>query len=220
MVELAELFGPSETRVDRIDWSADASKLGLNFPSDYMRWAETYPGLYVDGFLRVLHPSNFFSVYALEQISEEVSGIRESDPQMCHELFDSRGNLVGEELPIYTCFPQPGGVLPWGNTDNGDLLLWVTKGHPDSWKVVIADGDVFSWQVFDCGFSEFLVGLFTNGFTQRIVPNGLKSAIKEFQGFSYNSKGRKIPVWRPTSRWAEYFEMQRVERAQRNRPPA
>lgn len=219
MAVLAELFGPSETGVDLINWSEIDSKLNLRLPSDYIQWAEVYPGLYVDGFLRILHPLNFFGTYTREQISEELSGIREIDPQICQEVFDPRGNIIGEELPIYSCFPQEGGVLPWGNTDNGDMLLWLTEGHPDSWKVVVVDGDVFSWQEFDCGFSDFLVGLFTNRFSQKILPDDLNPAIKEFQGFSLNSRGRRVPVWRATSRWMEHFDQQLAEREQRNRPP-
>jgi len=37
-------------------------------------------------------------------------------------------------LPL---FPEHGGVLPLGRTDNGDELYWVTDGDPDDWPVAL-----------------------------------------------------------------------------------
>ena len=36
-----------------------------------------------------------------------------------------------ERLPLPP-FPEQGGVLPLGRTDNGDELYWVTQGPPTS----------------------------------------------------------------------------------------
>jgi hypothetical protein len=41
-----------------------------------------------------------------------------------------------DRLPLPP-FPEPGGVLPLGRTDNGDELYWVTDGDPDDWPVAL-----------------------------------------------------------------------------------
>ncbi|OWK36182.1 hypothetical protein FRUB_08745 [Fimbriiglobus ruber] len=37
-------------------------------------------------------------------------------------------------LPLY---PEPGGMLPWAVSDNGDTLYFITAGPPDEWPSVI-----------------------------------------------------------------------------------
>jgi hypothetical protein len=34
-------------------------------------------------------------------------------------------------------YPEPGGLLPWAITDNGDTLYFITTGPPDEWPTVI-----------------------------------------------------------------------------------
>jgi hypothetical protein len=216
---LAELFGPPETEPGFIDWHMIESRTGLLMPSDYIEWANTYTSLYVDGFLRILHPVNFFSVATREEIAEELMGISEMDPPLRQETYDAHGDPIGEALPIYPCFPESGGLLPWGNTDNGDILMWLTEGSPNEWRIIVVDGDSYTWQEFDCGFSDFLIGLLESTLPQVNLPGDLRPAIKEFQGYGTSSSGRKIPIWRSTSRWDQYFEQQRAEIDLRNRPP-
>jgi hypothetical protein len=37
----------------------------------------------------------------------------------------------------FPLFPESGGALPWGRSDNGDVAYWLTKGKPDAWTVAI-----------------------------------------------------------------------------------
>lgn len=43
-----------------------------------------------------------------------------------------------EDYP-YPLHPEPGGLLPWGGTSNGQPLCWVTAGEPATWSVVVWD---------------------------------------------------------------------------------
>jgi hypothetical protein len=216
---LAEILGPPETTPSVIDWIDIERRLGLMLPADYVQWAESYTSLYIDGFLRVLHPVNFFSRTDKGGIGEDLMGVAEMDPPVRMEVYDSRGRILGEELPAYPCYPSENGLVPWGNTDNGDLLLWISEGNPESWQIVVVDGDSHTWQEFECGFSEFLVGLFEAQFSQVILPTELRPAIQEFQGYQPGFGRGNVPIWRPTSRWVEYFDQRRAERERRNRPP-
>lgn len=44
-------------------------------------------------------------------------------------------NSKPEKCP-YPFYPEPGGLLPWAGTDNGDRVCWLTEGQPDGWTVV------------------------------------------------------------------------------------
>jgi hypothetical protein len=37
-------------------------------------------------------------------------------------------------------FPEEGGLLPWGVTDNGDILNWITSDNPEKWSILVYDG--------------------------------------------------------------------------------
>jgi hypothetical protein len=59
-------------------------------------------------------------------------------------------------IPI---FPESDGYLPYGVTDNGDTLFWVTTGAPGEWTMAVMgprEPEVF---VFPGGVVEFLADL-------------------------------------------------------------
>lgn len=218
IARLVEMFGPPETDPGPIDWERIEGLNGIVLPSDYMRWAGSYTSIYVDGFLRILHPINFFAISSRAQIAAELAGVEEIDPPLRNEVYNSAGVLVAEELPMYPPFGEPGSLLPWGNTDNGDMLMWETSNErPDGWRVVVVDGDSNVWQEFDCGFAEFLIGLFDRQFIQVNLPSDIKPAVKEFQGYRVDSDDRKTPIWRASSDWIQYFEQKRDEIEEMNR---
>jgi hypothetical protein len=70
----------------------------------------------------------------------------------------AEGGFEEGELP-YPCWPEPGGLLPFGATDNGDYLLWLTRGSPAAWRVVVWDRRLGNFEVFDCDLTDFLAGL-------------------------------------------------------------
>ncbi len=43
----------------------------------------------------------------------------------------------GRDAFPYAPFPEPGGVLPWGETGGEGYLLWRTRGEPDVWTIVV-----------------------------------------------------------------------------------
>lgn len=126
------------------DWEAVASKLGTNLPSDYVAFITRYGTGRVSGFLWVYNPFeenvhlNLLSRYRI--ILDGDREIRESFP-----------DDVPEPL-----FPEPGGLLPWAGTDNGDQLYWCTKGAPDSWSVVVWESRGPEYESYSVSMTGFL----------------------------------------------------------------
>lgn len=68
-------------------------------------------------------------------------------------------------------WPQIGGLINFGVTENGDYLFWLPEGRPDEWKVVFWDRGASEDECFlefDCGMAEFLAGLADGS----IIPKG------------------------------------------------
>lgn len=89
---------------------------------------------------------------------------------MCQTFAD----WTDEELP-YPMWPAPGGLIPFGGTDNGDFLFWLQKGAPDDWCVVVWDRGMQEFEVLNCGLTAFLAGLATDkvapaGFPESLLP--------------------------------------------------
>ncbi|WP_309090647.1 SMI1/KNR4 family protein [Phenylobacterium sp.] len=73
----------------------------------------------------------------------------------------------------YGFWPDPGGLLPFGTTDNGDELFWLTEGAPDTWRVVVWDRGMQTFETFDCGLTDFLAGLATGTILPKAFPEDL-----------------------------------------------
>ena len=75
----------------------------------------------------------------------------------------------------YPFWPEPGGLLPFGGTDNGDTLFWLQRGSPDDWPVVVWDRGRLGYELLDCGLTDFLAGLATGAILPKEFPDGLSS---------------------------------------------
>jgi len=69
--------------------------------------------------------------------------------------------LRGDEDCPYPLWPSPGGLLPFGRTDDGDELLWLQRGAPADWVVVFWNRGLLTYETFDCDLTDFLAGLVT-----------------------------------------------------------
>ncbi|MET9628993.1 hypothetical protein ABZX92_16155 [Lentzea sp. NPDC006480] len=125
-----------------VDWAAVEAGLGTALPTDYRVLADNYPTLCIDSFLHVFHPA---ADWSLRDQNEVTLGRMRSHREDFPELFP------------HPLFPEPGGLLSWGCTDNADELLWLTVGEPDEWPVVVTDRD--DWYTHDGGMLSFLGGM-------------------------------------------------------------
>jgi hypothetical protein len=79
--------------------------------------------------------------------------------------------------------PGPGGLLPFGTTDNGDGLYWLMEGDPDEWKVVVVEGRAANWELFAESMTDFLAGLLTKRLKCAIFPGDFPSEEPRFAPF-------------------------------------
>lgn len=104
-------------------WRDIEKRLGTKLPNDYREFVFAYGSGLFARFYRVYNPFAASESIALlpqvRTVCEMERGFKESYP---------------ERVP-YPIFPEPGGVLPWGNDENGNYYFWVTKGEPDEWTV-------------------------------------------------------------------------------------
>ena len=117
------------------DWAAFESRLGLRLPDDYKRYLERYGSGVVDRFLWVLNPfstnPNIRFPDASEQQLSILRWIREQ----------------GTEALPYPVYPEPGGVLLWAESANGDCFYWITSnGSPDEWPVTVNEARAPKWR--------------------------------------------------------------------------
>lgn len=70
----------------------------------------------------------------------------------------------------YPIHPEPGGILPWATTDNGDTLYWLTDGDPDSWPILIRESRGPGRVVYPFGVAEFLHRWLSGKLTCPIFP--------------------------------------------------
>ncbi|MFJ1766106.1 hypothetical protein ACIOD2_37655 [Amycolatopsis sp. NPDC088138] len=138
-----------------VDWEIVEATLGTALPSDYKEYCARYPAAVFDENLRVDHPTCSDDFYNL--LSGAV-GRTAAVRQLTAEF------PVLYEYPVY---PDPGGLLCWGNTTGRVQCYWLTEGPPDSWKVVI---DEEIPVVFDGNFTETLADILDGNLPEEIEP--------------------------------------------------
>ncbi|MGY0058859.1 SMI1/KNR4 family protein [Streptomyces sp. LZ34] len=128
------------------DWAVLEDGLGTALPADYKRLAEWYPTLLLGDFLLVPSPEQGREQYLL-------AGIRET---LTEDLVDWWEHDMTAGLRPY---PVPGGLLPWAESNQGDMFLWTTTGDdPREWLVTVASHNG-GWWHYAGGAVQFLAEL-------------------------------------------------------------
>jgi hypothetical protein len=106
-------------------WRAVEQSLGLELPKSYKQLVDLFGASVWADFLYVFSPFD-------ERLNFERRGkqILEADRESRREF--------PEHYPI-ALFPEPGGLLPWAGTDNGDTFYFITAATPDRWPTLIKD---------------------------------------------------------------------------------
>jgi SMI1-KNR4 cell-wall len=124
---LRRLAPPPDTPIETghpARWPAVEAAIGTTLPADYKVFIATYGTGMFDDFLYVFNPFAGDADVNLLRQREVVLG--------AHAWLRER---VPEAAPL-PAFPEPGGLLPLGRTQNGDQLYWLTEGEPDRWPIV------------------------------------------------------------------------------------
>jgi hypothetical protein len=153
---LAELVAPPPGQVPTHDWVNIERQLGTALPDDYKRLVDRYgPGSF-DGFLWVFQPMTGNRHLDLsQQIGQQLQVMREraSEPGLAHAIF-----------------PEPRGLLPWGNTDNGDVGFWRTENDRSSWQIIVIEPREPALHTHRGGLASFLEGVLSGRERVGIFP--------------------------------------------------
>jgi hypothetical protein len=139
------------------DWLQTEEKLGIVLPTDYKQFTETYGSGQIDHFLSIFNP--FSKCHGLE-----LCGNQSTILNSLRFLIDK-----GEKCP-FLLYPEPSGILPFGATDNGDILYWVTDGAPDAWWIVVNESRGPKFEEFHCNMVTFLTEILSRRVTCRLFP--------------------------------------------------
>lgn len=108
-------------------WPSIELQLGLRLPSDYKAFIAAYGSGKIAIFLNVYNPfSDNHHIRLVEAAALDATAYREI--------------RTWEHIP-YPIHPEPGGLLAWGTTDDGDFLSWVTDpaSDPDAWPIAVSE---------------------------------------------------------------------------------
>lgn len=140
-------------------WQAVEQALAVRLPDDYKRFMATFPSGKFRGLVGVNNPI-------------------ESEPAWVSfhwEFFDTLDRAKGwrdyepERVP-YPIFPEPGGVIPWGDTDENHEFFWLPRSeNPDEWSVVFSTADFERWGEYHGTMSEFVLGLVSGDFRTDLI---------------------------------------------------
>ena len=145
-----------------LEWARIQRRIGTRLPSDYTRFIDLYGSVVIGDFLHVFNPfTDNANVNLVERIGPLLSA--------CRELKAAHP----EEWP-HPLFFEPGGMLPFGATDNGDVLYWLTHGDPDAWTVLVGESRGPRFEKFDGKMVEFVVALLEGKLEGEIFPTGLR----------------------------------------------
>lgn len=163
--ELAEILNkplnPIET-VDANQWEFFELVTGIFLPDDY----KEYLGFYGTGIIGgVITPYNPF---CKRQLWKARYTCRDWMRELCAII--EHKQQFGKAVFPYPVYPDPGGVLPWGSTDNGDRLFWLTTNSPNDWKVLMNESRSSSFEVFEHSMTGFIKGLITGEIESEIIP--------------------------------------------------
>ncbi|GAA4574444.1 hypothetical protein GCM10023176_41450 [Micromonospora coerulea] len=139
---LPALLGIRSAERRLIDWEFVRRETGVVLPSDFVALAEAYPPFTVDDFLGLHIPSAGEEQYFVRGLQE---GLR--------NLSELRDAGMSHGHPPY---PEPGGLLPWGDSAEGDTFYWRTTGaEAESWTVLIASHND-DWCEYDGSLTSYL----------------------------------------------------------------
>jgi hypothetical protein len=132
-------------RVSRRSWRSVEHSIGLSLPADYRDFAERFGTGCWSSFLWIFNPlSANKNLNLIEQSRVRLSALRQV--------------IAGGSTCPFDLYPEPGGLFPWGCTDNGDVLHWLTRG---SWPTVIQDPHATHFMTYDGPCVQFVHAVVT-----------------------------------------------------------
>ncbi len=77
-------------------------------------------------------------------------------------------------------YPEPGGLLAWGATDNGDELYWLAEGEPDGWPVIVYPPRASEYLEYAMPVTEFIYRITSREMICEAFPDDFSGEKPEF----------------------------------------
>lgn len=152
------------------DWEVVQTRMNIKLPRDYKEFVDAYGAGLVADFIRVFSPFSDDEYVDLIQCSLSIT-----------EMFrDFKWGPKSDKIP-YPYYPTAGGLLPWGNDENGNSIFWLTEGAPSKWATVVADVRGPRWQKFDCSMTVFLEEVLTRKKRCKLWPEDFPGRHDKFR---------------------------------------
>lgn len=153
-------------------WVYLEEKIHFCFPKDYKDFIQLYGSGVIDNFLTIFNP---FSINLNDNLVYQIEVKR----KIYEELKD-----FGEVLP-YEFFPNVDGIIPFGSTDNGDLLFFKLENGIVLEKIIINEARSDTWNEFDLSMVEFLYKLLNQNIVCELFPKSFPSEKKPISFISF-----------------------------------
>jgi hypothetical protein len=140
------------------DWRRLESDLNLRFPEEFKELIATY------GHGRF---TEFFGVATPFYRAPRDIGYKEFVRLRIEGIRFAQSSYPEEAVPL-PGYPENGGLFPWGYTDNGGTMCWLTEGESARWPIIcLDDGNTKDFDRFDVSVVEFIEKWLTD---QILVP--------------------------------------------------
>lgn len=135
-------------------WPRIEQALGLALPRDYKGYIDTYGRGVVADFIHPFDPFTPDEAADRDELAAHYKHVRE---------------VQGRDLFPYAIYPERGGLLPWGETENGDALFWLTEGDPDSWPTIVTGTRNVHVERYNLPMTTFLTRFVEGSIESRVL---------------------------------------------------
>ncbi|WP_329065623.1 SMI1/KNR4 family protein [Amycolatopsis sp. NBC_01480] len=153
-------------------WDVVEREIGITLPDDYKEMMSIFPS----GFFRNAVSFN----NPIDERTDFEKFVRE-DVRNTIEVIGDR-DLDYLEDTDYRLFPEPGGLLPWGNDMQGGMFCWLTKpDDPNQWPVAYYSQDLLEWSEHNGGTIEVIWEILTHVGDDNILHRRLDHELPIFR---------------------------------------
>ncbi len=139
-------------------WPEVEAALGTALPDDYKAFIGIYGSGKFDDLLYLLNPF----------AHDEAGNLLHEKGTMLAAYAETRAKFP-ERLPLPP-FPEPGGLLPLGRSDNGNELYWLTEEEPAAWGVVAFAARSTRHEIHRLAVTELLARLLSAELDTHVFP--------------------------------------------------
>ncbi len=169
LAKLVSLLPPPKvaSEVPRPPPWADVERQLGPLPADYKQFVECYGTGTIDNFITICNPfsaNRFINLVSYSALARRA---------LEEEVRSTSWSTVAPALDVSR-------LLPFGGTDNGDRIVWVTDGPPDAWRVMVLDSRGPFLDHFDGGMSEFLARVLEGTFRSNVLASDFPGDTPEF----------------------------------------